>query len=174
MAESTQRFDDGAAYERFMGRWSRAVGGDFLRWVGAPQHADWIDVGCGTGIFTQLILDTCAPRTVIGIDPEPAQIEHARRQSFASRADFRVGDAQQLPFDAASFDIVASALVINFVPDRTKALEEMRRVGRPGGIIAGTCGISLRRRRRAGRCAWVCKNKGTISPTDRALKTPPS
>ena len=137
MAESTQRFDDGAAYERFMGRWSRAVGGDFLRWVGAPQHADWIDVGCGTGIFTQLILDTCAPRTVIGIDPEPAQIEHARRQSFASRADFRVGDAQQLPFDAASFDIVASALVINFVPDRTKALEEMRRVGRPGGIIAG-------------------------------------
>lgn len=137
MAEPAQRFDDGAAYERFMGRWSRAVGIDFLDWVGAPAQADWLDVGCGTGIFSQLILDSCSPRTVVAVDPEAAQIDHARLQSFAHRADFRIGDAQSLPFPDAAFDIVASALVINFIPDRNKALAQMRRVGRLGSTVTG-------------------------------------
>lgn len=137
MADATQRFDDGAAYERFMGQWSRAVGVKFLDWVDAPDHAAWLDVGCGTGIFTQLVLEACAPGSVIAVDPETAQIEHARRQSVARRAEFRVGDAQNLPFANGTFDVVASALVINFVPDRNRALSEMRRVGQPGGIVCG-------------------------------------
>jgi len=50
-------FSDGAAYELFMGRWSRAVGAIFLEWVAPPKGARWLDIGCGTGVFTELVLD---------------------------------------------------------------------------------------------------------------------
>jgi SAM-dependent methyltransferase len=137
MADVKITFEDGAAYERFMGRWSRAVGAIFLEWLAPPKGARWLDVGCGTGAFTQLVLDHCAPAAINGVDPSAAQIEHARKQAAAARADFRAGDALALPFANGGFDVVASALVINFIPDRAKALTEMRRVARPGGIVAG-------------------------------------
>lgn len=137
MAEVTHTFDDGAAYERFMARWSRAAGAVFLDWVAPPRDARWLDVGCGTGVFTELVLDYCSPASVIAVDPSDAQIELARSKPISQQADFRVADAQALPFPDGAFDIVASALVINFIPDRTRALAEMRRVGRPGAVLAG-------------------------------------
>ena len=137
MAEQPLRFDDSAAYERAMGRWSRAVAPTFLDWVAPPSGARWLEVGCGTGVFTEPVVDTCAPAMVSAVDPSSAQIDHARRQPVAQRVDFRVGDAQALPFADGAFDVVVAALVINFIPDRPRALGEMRRVARAGGIVAG-------------------------------------
>ncbi len=130
-------FDDSAAYERAMGRWSRAVGPVFLDWVAPASGVRWLEVGCGTGIFTELVLDRCSPAAIFAIDPAQAQIDHARLQPGAQRANFRVADGVVLPFPDATFDIVASALVINFIPDRPKALSEMRRVARASGIVTG-------------------------------------
>ena len=137
MAEARPTFDDGAAYDEFMGRWSRAVGAVFLDWLAAPRKAAWLDVGCGTGAFTTLIVKTCKPARVAAVDPGAAQIEFARRQPVAKRADFRVADAQTLPFSDGTFDVVASALVINFIPDRARAVAQMRRVTRPYGTVGG-------------------------------------
>ncbi len=130
-------FDDSAGYERLMGRWSRAIGAVFLEWLAPPSGACWLEVGCGTGIFTALVLDTCSPATLIAVDPSQPQIDHACRQPIARRASFRVADGEALPFPDATFDVVASALVINFIPDRPRALAEMRRVARAGGMVAG-------------------------------------
>jgi SAM-dependent methyltransferase len=130
-------FDDGQAYERFMGRWSRAAGEIFLDWVAPPRRAGWLDVGCGTGAFTDLVIRKCAPASVVGVDPACAQIEYCRRQPMAEHVDFRVAHAQAMPFARGSFDVIASALVLNFVPDIRLALREMRRVGRSGGLVAG-------------------------------------
>ncbi len=137
MAEAAHSFDDSDAYERFMGRWSRAVGSVFLDWVAPPAGACWLDVGCGTGIFTELVVDTCAPSAVFAVDPAGAQIEHARRKPVAGRITFQVADALALPFADATFDVVAAALAINFIPDRPRALSEMHRVVRAGGVVAG-------------------------------------
>ena len=137
VAERRHSFDDSAAYERFMGRWSRAAAPVFLDWVAAPSAARWLDVGCGTGILTELVLDTCSPGAVFAVDPVEAQVNHACRRPAAQRANFRVADARALPFSDAAFDVVTSALVINFIPDRPRALSEMRRVARAGGIVAG-------------------------------------
>jgi len=137
MAETTMTFDNAAPYERFMGRWSRAVGDIFLAWLAPPKSARWLDVGCGTGAFTELVLDNCSPARIVAVDPAAAQIEHAQRQPIAQRAEFRVADALALPLPDDGFDIVSSALVINFIPDREKALAEMRRVARPGGTVTG-------------------------------------
>jgi SAM-dependent methyltransferase len=129
-------FDDAAAYEAFMGRWSRSAGDIFLDWLAPPKDARWLDVGCGTGVFTELIVDTASPATVSAVDPTQVQIEHAHCQPVGRRADFQIADAQALPFCDNAFDVVVAALVINFIPDRPKALAEMRRVGRAGGTVA--------------------------------------
>jgi ubiquinone/menaquinone biosynthesis C-methylase UbiE len=113
MAEDTQRFSDGTAYEQFMGRWTRAIGTIFLDWLTPPTDARWLDIGCGTGVFTDLIVSTCSPATVVAIDPSEPQIEIARKKAIAQRVDFRVEDSQKLPFSDNTFDIVVSALVIN-------------------------------------------------------------
>jgi SAM-dependent methyltransferase len=130
-------FTEGAAYERFMGPWTRAVGAVFLDWLAIPEGQRWLDIGCGTGVFTELILEKAAPSKIVAIDPAPAQIFFARGKPAAARADFRIADAESLPFDEAGFDVVASALALNFIPEREKAVAEMRRVTRPGGCVAG-------------------------------------
>jgi ubiquinone/menaquinone biosynthesis C-methylase UbiE len=137
MTELPHSFDDSIAYERFMGRWSRGLGTAFLEWLAPPAGSQWLDIGCGTGIFTELVMDGCAPATVSAIDLAPAQIEHARRRPVGQRATFQVADAEKLPFLDATFDVVVSALTINFIPDRPRALAEMRRVTRAGGVVAG-------------------------------------
>jgi SAM-dependent methyltransferase len=128
-------FDDAADYENYMGRWSRALGKEFLTWLAPPKNASWLDVGCGTGAFSELLVNTVEPRSVNGVDPAPAQIEYAVKHIKC--ADFRVGDALALPFPDKSFDLVVSALVIHFLPNRAKGFTEMRRVATPGGVVAG-------------------------------------
>jgi ubiquinone/menaquinone biosynthesis C-methylase UbiE len=129
-------FNDAVAYERFMGRWSRAAGEIFLDWVVPPKGARWLDVGCGTGVFTHLVLETCAPEAVVAIDSATAQIDYARELPVGRLAMFHVADAQALPFPDRYFDVITSALVLNFIPDRRRALTEMHRVGRRRGVIA--------------------------------------
>ena len=119
-----------------MGRWSREIGKAFLTWLQPPEGAHWLDVGCGTGIFTELISDTCAPASVIAIDPSESQIGRARTRVTPMKTEFRLADAQHLPFPGKSFDIVASALVVNFISNKAGAISEMRRVVRPGGLVA--------------------------------------
>jgi ubiquinone/menaquinone biosynthesis C-methylase UbiE len=78
MAKSEIRFDDGAAYEQGMGRWSRLVGEIFVDWLAPQAGLRWIDVGCGNGAFTELLVQRCAPAEVHGIDPSEAQLAFAR------------------------------------------------------------------------------------------------
>jgi SAM-dependent methyltransferase len=136
MAEPQIRYDDAAGYERYMGHWSRLAGDVFLQWLAPPKGLRWIDIGCGNGAFTELIVERCAPAAVSGIDPSEAQIAYARARPGARLAEFRKGDAMALPFADASFDAAVMGLVIFFVPDPTKGAAEMVRVVRPGGIVA--------------------------------------
>jgi SAM-dependent methyltransferase len=136
MAEGQIRFEDGAAYERMMGTWSRLAGAIFLDWLAPRSGLRWIDVGCGNGAFTELIVERCAPTEVQGIDPSEAQLAFARSRPAARIAEFRQGDALALPFPDDRFDAAVMALVIFFVPDPAKAVEEMARVVRPGGSVS--------------------------------------
>jgi SAM-dependent methyltransferase len=129
------RFDDGEAYERLMGTWSDIVGRVFLDWLSPAPGQRWVDVGCGTGIFTKSILSRCAPARVDGIDPSDSQLGYARMRPGVQDAIFRQGNALALPYADASFDIAVMALVIHFVPDPAKGVAEMVRVVRPGGWV---------------------------------------
>jgi len=135
-AQATHHFDDAGAYERFMGQWSRAAVPGFLDWIDAPRDARWLDVGCGTGILAEEILRSRAPSQVWAVDPAAAQAEQAASR-LRGRANVQVAAAEALPFGKGAFDVVAAALVINFVADARRAVLEMRRVARAGGIVAG-------------------------------------
>jgi len=136
MAEVQIRFDDGAAYERMMGNWSRLAGAIFLDWLAPLSGLRWIDVGCGNGAFTELIVERCAPAEIHGIDPSEGQLAFARARPAGRVAEFRQGDAMALPFSEGRFDAAVMALVIFFVSDPAKGVGEMARVVCPGGVVA--------------------------------------
>ena len=136
MVEQKIRFDDGAAYEQTMGIWSRFAGEIFLDWLAPLPDLRWIDVGCGNGAFTQLLVERCAPAEVQGIDPSEGQLAFARARSTSRVAEFRQGDAMALPFPAGRFDAAVMALAIIFVPEPAKGIAELVRVVRPGGTVA--------------------------------------
>ncbi|NUO64831.1 MAG: methyltransferase domain-containing protein [Gemmatimonadaceae bacterium] len=130
------RFDDGAAYDRYMGVWSRTVGSSFLEWLAPPKGWTWLDVGCGNGAFTRMIAERCAPAMIHGIDPSEGQLAFARTQLPPAIARFEKADAMALPFGDDSMDAAVMPLVIFFVPDPAVGVAEMARVVRAGGIVA--------------------------------------
>jgi SAM-dependent methyltransferase len=130
------RFDDGAAYERYMGKWSRLAGEVFLDWLAPEPGLRWLDVGCGNGAFTERIVERCAPLSVEGIDPSEEQLAYARTRPALRVARFRQADAMAQPFPDSTFDVAVMPLVIFFVPDPTKGVAEMARVVCPGGTVA--------------------------------------
>ncbi|MBD0320687.1 MAG: methyltransferase domain-containing protein [Gemmatimonadetes bacterium] len=129
------RFDDGAAYERYMGVWSQLVGEAFLAWLAPEPGLRWLDVGCGNGAFTEMIVERCAPASVDGIDPSEGQLAYARARPSTRAARFHQGDAMALPFSDAAFDAAVMPLVIFFVPEPARGVAEMARVVAPGGIV---------------------------------------
>ena len=126
----------GAAYEPYVGRWSRLVAREILAWLAVPPEGRWLDVGCGTGALSATILAAAGPSTVTGIDASEGYAAYAREQIRDSRAELRQGDAQALPFPDGSFDATVSGLVLNFLPEPSRGLAEMARVTRPGGVAA--------------------------------------
>ena len=78
MAQQPIRFDDGAAYDRGMGVWSQLVGQVFLDWLAPITGLRWIDIGCGSGAFTELLARRSAPVEIQGIDPFEEQLAFAR------------------------------------------------------------------------------------------------
>ena len=112
-----------------------ACGTNVPRVACAPCRLRWLDVGCGTGTFTELIAERCAPIEVQGVDPSEAQLAIARMRPGTRNATFLPGDAMALPFEQHRFDAAVMALVIFFVPDPAKGAAEMARVVRPGGLV---------------------------------------
>jgi SAM-dependent methyltransferase len=122
-------------YEAYVGRWSRRLAPRFLDWFAAPPGLDWLEVGCGTGALSAAILEGGAPKSLLAIDSSEGFVTTAHATIADPRVRFEIGDAQTLAAPAASRDVIASGLCLNFVPDRAKALGEIRRVLRSGGRL---------------------------------------
>ena len=130
------RFDDGAAYERMMGMWSRIAGDVFLDWLAPKPGQTWLDIGCGNGAFSELIVTRTAPGAVHGVDPSEGQLAFARTRPHADKMQFRQGGAMELPYADNAFDTATMALVLFFVPEPAQGVAEMARVVKPGGSVS--------------------------------------
>lgn len=126
----------GDNYEPYIGRWSRLVAREFLKWLAIATGSQWLDVGCGTGALSQTILQFANPAKVKGIDRSEGFINFAKEHTQDSRVQFDVGDAEALIADSGTFDAAVSGLVLNFIPQPDRAVAEMTRVTRTGGMVA--------------------------------------
>jgi len=128
-------WESGDPYEYFMGRWSRRIAQSFIDWLAPATGLKWLDVGCGTGALSAAVLQSCKPAELVAVDQSEGFVASAQ-QRLGERAQCRVGNALDLPLADDSVDFAVSGLVLNFIPNPEKALQEMRRVTRPGGCIA--------------------------------------
>jgi SAM-dependent methyltransferase len=137
MPDAQIRFDDGAAYEEFMGKWSRLAGDTFLDWLAPSAGWRWADIGCGNGAFTELIVARCKPSEVQAFDPSPGQLAYARQRLPAGApVTWSVADATRLPVADGAADAAVMALVLFFVPEPAVGVAEMCRAVRSGGVVA--------------------------------------
>jgi ubiquinone/menaquinone biosynthesis C-methylase UbiE len=136
MAEAAHLYEDGKAYDRMMGRWSAIAGEKFLDWLDPPNGLRWVDVGCGNGAFTEVLMRRCAPAAVTGVDPSDGQLGYARTRTALQGVEFRLGDAEALPLADDSCGVAVMALVLSLLTDPVEAAAEMARVVRPGGLVA--------------------------------------
>jgi SAM-dependent methyltransferase len=127
-------FEVAEAYERQRGRSSKLLAPLFVDFVGVQGEV--LDVGCGTGALTFAIAKSERVSKIVGLDLSEAFLRFARSKTDDPRISFESGDAQNLRFSNASFDQCLALLVMRFIPDGPKAAREMRRVTRPGGIVA--------------------------------------
>lgn len=119
-----------------MGRWSRRLAPLLVRFAGVSDGDRVLDVGSGTGALAAAVARAAPSSRIVGIDPSAPYVAFAQSQHGNARIHFEVGDAQRMRFEAARFDVAMSLLVVNFIPDARKALDEMKRVTRQGGTIA--------------------------------------
>jgi SAM-dependent methyltransferase len=129
-------FEVANAYEQRMGSWSKLLAPLFIEFVGVEGAV--LDVGCGTGSLTFTAAGNESVTKIVGLDASISFIEYARSRIADGRVSFEVGDAQSLPFPDASFDRCLSSLIVSFIPDAPRAVREMRRVTKSGGVVA-TC-----------------------------------
>jgi SAM-dependent methyltransferase len=130
-------WENAESLERYVGRWSRLVAREFVAWLQVPPGSRWLDVGCGSGALTETVLADAGPESIEGVDTSEAFVAYAASRVTDPRASFAVADAQALDRPDAAYDAVASSLVLNFLPDPARGAAEMRRVVRPGGVVAG-------------------------------------
>ena len=133
-ASDPAMFANAAAYQRFMGRYSDRLAHEFARAAGVAAGQKVIDVGCGPGALTVVLAEIVGAENVAGVDPSEPFVAEARAR--VPEADLRVGPAESLPFEDATFDAALSQLVFHFVQDPARSVAEMRRVTRPAGRVA--------------------------------------
>src|SRR5919198_5739649 len=144
----------GNAYDDFMGRYARELSSVFADFAGIDSRGSVLDVGCGSGILTEELASRVGPENVSAVDPSPLVEACAAR---VPGADVRKGAAEALPWPDGSFDAALAQLVLHFLDDPVAGLAEMRRVVRPGGIVAA--------------CSWNFPEMGLLRTFWEAART---
>jgi ubiquinone/menaquinone biosynthesis C-methylase UbiE len=155
--EPLRKYRDAEGYDAYMGGWSTALSAPFLDFVGIDPRAAVLDVGCGTGNLLAALRAASAFTRLTGIDPSPELLDKARRRKELAGVTWTEGVVEALPFASGSFDFTLSLLVLQEFRDRLQALSEMKRVTRPGGLVAA--------------CQWDFARMPVIDALVEAIKT---
>ena len=134
MGRVVDKWESAEPYHGFMGRWSGLVAQPFVDWLGPALGQRWLDVGCGSGALSEVVIREQNPARLVAIDASQDFVDSAKGR-LGILAECRVGDAMALSLDADEVDLAVSGLVLNFVPEPGQVIAEMKRVTAPGGTV---------------------------------------
>jgi len=137
-------FSEAGSYDRFMGRYSGPLAPVFAEFAGVEAGQRALDVGCGPGALVGALVERLGQRSVNAVDPSSAFVDAVRARYPGVETE--VAPAERLPFASGSFDAALAQLVVHFMTDPVAGLRELRRVTRPGGVVAA--------------CVWDCAGGG--------------
>ena len=129
-------YSNPAGYESYMGRWSAGLAPCFLRFACSEEPRFVLDVGCGTGSLIRAAATSFPCARLVGLDPCFPYLVFARTTADAGHVELVAGRMEALPFADGTCDHCLSLLVLQDIRDRARAMSEMRRVTRRGGIVA--------------------------------------
>jgi SAM-dependent methyltransferase len=132
--EAPPNWTDPDAYEIFMGRWSELLAKPFLAFAGVAPGGRVLDVACGTGVLTKALADAGAH--VVGVDASEGYLQGAHCRRSHPNIIYEFGDVRKMRFDDDSFDAAVSTLALDVLPEIEQVVAEMKRVTRPGGLVA--------------------------------------
>lgn len=124
--------------ERLEGKTIAAAVERQLRWAGLTEGMHALEVGCATGAATRAMARLAVPGRAVGVDQSAVRLDEGRTLAAREGLEIRFveGEATRLPLPAASFDFAFSRFLFEYLPDPPRALSELIRVTRPGGIVA--------------------------------------
>ena len=122
------------AYDRFMGRYSSKLAPAFAEFAGVDSGQRVVDVGCGPGALTSVLVERLGASSVAAVDPSEPFVAAARERHPG--VDVRQAPAEDLPFADDEFDASLAQLVVHFMADPVRGLADMARVTKQGGIVA--------------------------------------
>ena len=122
------------SYDRFMGRWSSPLARQFATLADVDTGGRVLDVGCGPGALTTVLVERLGADRVSAVDPSESFVEAVRQR--LPGVDVQRATGADLPFPDGGFAVSFAQLVVNFMPDPVAGLTEIGRVTRPGGTVA--------------------------------------
>jgi ubiquinone/menaquinone biosynthesis C-methylase UbiE len=131
-----KQYGDADGYDSYMGGWSAALAPLFVKFAAVGEPASLLDIGCGTGNLLAELAVAFPRAGLTGVDPSTTLLDKACQRPELARVTFLEGTVEGLPFERGTFDCTLSLLVLQEFSDRLLALRELRRVTRPGGIVA--------------------------------------
>lgn len=129
-------YKNGTTYDDYMGRWSEILAKSFIHFLPIKDGEEILDVGCGTGSLSKIIAENFNINRIVGIDPALNLLHHAHLKNTDPRLSFMWGLGEKIPIMDNQFDSSIALLALHNVPEPHKAVEEMMRVSRKGGLIA--------------------------------------
>ena len=124
------------SYDRFMGRYSTQLSAQLADLAGIDSGQRALDVGCGPGALTAVLVERLGAEHVAAADPSESFVGAARERNPG--VDVRLAPAEELPFPDDSFDAAVAQLVVHFMGDAVAGIREMARVTKPGGAVAAS------------------------------------
>lgn len=110
-----EKWDNTSGYEMYVGRWSKLISQDFVDWLSPQSKLKWLEIGCGTGALTKVIIEKCSPAYLLAIDNSDHYLVKAMENVFSNNVTFLNADLSSYPLNE-EFHNVTSGLVLNFVP----------------------------------------------------------
>lgn len=135
MTNTKEQWDNTQGYDLYVGRWSKLISQDFVEWLNPKANLKWLEIGCGTGALTSIIVDKCSPAYLLAVDKSDSYLAKAKESIDSKNVSFSNVDLNTYPLNE-EFNHITSGLVLNFIPQIRELLLHLLNNLKSGGQLS--------------------------------------